>query len=96
MLMTIITSQIDELMDGWMDEWVKTYQKFLLVPSSSINPSICSGTVCFDTFLAGLIDFSLDNKFQLHFKTCKLLSFWFYCCLFVFFFQLELCVKSRD
>ncbi len=92
--MTIITSQIDELMDGWMDEWVKTYQKFLLVPSSSINPSICSGTVCFDTFLAGLIDFSLDNKFQLHFKTCKLLSFWFYCCLFVFFFQLELCVSK--
>jgi hypothetical protein len=39
MMMTIITSQIDELMDGWMDEWVKTYQK-VLVGAFIIHPSI--------------------------------------------------------
>ncbi len=38
-MMTIITSQIDELMDGWMDEWVKTYQK-VLVGAFIIHPSI--------------------------------------------------------
>ncbi len=38
--MTIITSQIDELMDGWMDEWVKTYQK-VLVGAFIIHPSFC-------------------------------------------------------
>ncbi len=74
--MTITTSQIDELMDGWMDEWVKTYQ-IVLVGAFIIHQSFyfIQGQCALIPSLQASLIFPWTTSSNYISKHAKLLSF---------------------